>query len=407
MLEQSKPTENIQAEVVFSHNSEAEHDNYAEKQLAPILFVDDELRVLVSLKRKLRKQFQIECADNAEEALSQLKSGAQYAAIVSDLRMPSMGGIAFLRQARALAPETVLLILTGAEDHNAALDAVNDVGVFKYLQKPCPDDALRHALMQACACYRKNLYRRVTDRDLKHLDEMKSNFLATVNHELRTPLNHIIGMSEYLLYENKIDPSTLKTFLRNIAESGHGLRKMIETLLQLANAQKESKSAVATPVLAADLISMAATYAVPLCEAQDLAFGLRPMHVNAHVLADYGVMDSALQHIIDNAVKFNEAKGRVDIDADTDGKSVFIRISDSGIGMSPKDIQQAAEIFWQADSGLARRHGGLGVGLTLARGLIESQGGRLTMETNPSGGLTATIALPVFLSVSESQPKTF
>jgi response regulator RpfG family c-di-GMP phosphodiesterase len=107
-----------------------------------ILFVDDEPNVLQSIKRGMRSEFELDIACGGQEGLASIQSSGPYAVVVSDMRMPGMNGIEFLEQARALAPDTVRIMLTGNADQQTAVDAVNKGDVFRFLNKPCDQKSL-------------------------------------------------------------------------------------------------------------------------------------------------------------------------------------------------------------------------------------------------------------------------
>ncbi len=111
-----------------------------------ILFVDDEPNVLQSIRRSLRKEFELDTAEGGEEALRMLKANGAYAVIVSDMRMPGMNGVELLSQAKQDAPDTVRMMLTGNADQQTAVDAVNHGDIFRFLNKPCQPDDLANAI---------------------------------------------------------------------------------------------------------------------------------------------------------------------------------------------------------------------------------------------------------------------
>ena len=111
-----------------------------------VLFVDDEPNVLQSIKRNLRKDFDVDTANGGEEALQKLASNDEYAIVVSDMRMPGMDGVEFLSKAKLQWPDTVRMMLTGNADQQTAVDAVNKGDVFRFLNKPCDAAALASAV---------------------------------------------------------------------------------------------------------------------------------------------------------------------------------------------------------------------------------------------------------------------
>jgi len=122
--------------------------------LKRVLFVDDERNVLDAIERQLRKHFDIETALGPEAGLQAVAENGPFAAVVSDLRMPGMDGNEFLGQVKQMAPDTVLVMLSGQADLDAALAALNQRGVFQFLTKPCPSELLQRTLEAAVEHYR-------------------------------------------------------------------------------------------------------------------------------------------------------------------------------------------------------------------------------------------------------------
>ncbi|WP_275098140.1 HD domain-containing phosphohydrolase [Sedimenticola hydrogenitrophicus] len=121
---------------------------------ARVLFVDDEENILSAIKRQLRKQYVVATALSGTEALELIKGSEEFAVIVSDMRMPEMDGVEFLRQARELSPNSVRLMLTGNADQQTAIDAVNQGAVFRFMNKPCPLSLLVENVEAALQQYR-------------------------------------------------------------------------------------------------------------------------------------------------------------------------------------------------------------------------------------------------------------
>ena len=119
-----------------------------------ILCVDDEPNILDAYKRALRKDFVIETASSGSRALEMLESDGPYAVIVSDMRMPEMDGIRFLKRVSEVAPQSVRIMLTGNADQQTAVDAVNEGHIFRFLNKPCEPEVLAKSLTAAIQQYR-------------------------------------------------------------------------------------------------------------------------------------------------------------------------------------------------------------------------------------------------------------
>jgi DNA-binding NtrC family response regulator len=122
--------------------------------LEKILLVDDEPSVLEALQRQFHKQFHIHTALGGEKGLTMVRIQGPFAVVVSDCRMPGIGGIQFLALVRKVAPDTVRMMLTGNTDLETAMEAVNQGEIFRFLTKPCPPDTFQVALEAGIKQYR-------------------------------------------------------------------------------------------------------------------------------------------------------------------------------------------------------------------------------------------------------------
>ncbi len=142
-----------------------------------ILCVDDELNLLLSLQRQLRKQFHIDSALGPEKALAALEREVPYAVVVSDLQMPGMNGLELLARVKELSPDSVRIMLTGQADLETAIAAVNQGNIFRFLTKPCSAEELAHTLTAALAQHRlvtaeRNLLENTLHASVKVLTEV-------------------------------------------------------------------------------------------------------------------------------------------------------------------------------------------------------------------------------------------
>ena len=144
-----------------------------------ILCVDDEVNILLSLQRQLRKQFQLESALGPEQALATIERDGPYAVVVSDLQMPGMNGLQLLAKVREISPETVRIMLTGQADMDTAIAAVNQGNIFRFLTKPCSAEELAGTLDDAVEQHRlvtaeRNLLENTLRASVKVLTEVLS-----------------------------------------------------------------------------------------------------------------------------------------------------------------------------------------------------------------------------------------
>lgn len=149
-----------------------------------ILFVDDDPNILAAFQRQLRKQFVLETAQGGNEGLEALVRRGPFSVIVSDLRMPEMDGIQFLSRVRSLAPDSVRMMLTGNADLHAAVAAVNEGHIFRFLTKPCAPEVLTKALSAGLGQYHLIIAEReLLGKTLRGTIKVLSDVLALVNPE--------------------------------------------------------------------------------------------------------------------------------------------------------------------------------------------------------------------------------
>lgn len=147
-----------------------------------VLCVDDEVNVLDTFKRTLRKDFDISVAEGGKQALEMIESNGPFAVVLSDMRMPEMDGVHFLALVSSIAPETVRIMLTGNSDQQTAVDAVNEGHIYRFLTKPCPPETLVGALNAGIEQYRLvTAEKQLLEQTLSKSLQVLLDILAIVN----------------------------------------------------------------------------------------------------------------------------------------------------------------------------------------------------------------------------------
>jgi len=224
----------------------------------------------------------------------------------------------------------------------------------------------------------------------------KVAFLANMSHELRTPLNAIIGFSE-MIKEGRNGPATpaiYADYAADIHDSGRHLLEIINSVLDLSRLEAGNMQVTLEPVSLHRLIADALrdlkdeiTRAAVIVENNATA--------QIEAIADPRLAKRVLLNTLSNAIKFNRAGGTVRIDAAVLGTMAAVTIADSGIGMTRDEVTAALQPFQQIDTSLGRRHGGTGLGLPLAKALIEQHGGRLHIDSEPGVGTKLALTFPL------------
>jgi signal transduction histidine kinase len=222
----------------------------------------------------------------------------------------------------------------------------------------------------------------------------KLDFLAVMSHELRTPLNTILGFAELLLegLEGDVTPGQRED-LRIVRHSGEHLLSLVNDILDLS----ALRSGQMTPLL--ETVDLAGLGHQVLDEAEAQVHG-RPVHLATEfgeeplvVQADRRMIWRVLHNLVGNALKFTN-RGEVRLRLRRDGDVAVIEVCDTGAGMSPESLAMIFEEYRQAGDARAKREGA-GLGLAIARRLLELHGGTVTAESEPGRGSTFTVRLPV------------
>jgi len=226
--------------------------------------------------------------------------------------------------------------------------------------------------------------------------QAKSKFLASMSHELRTPLNAVIGFSEMLDMEpfGPLGHVRYREYARDIHASGAHLLQLINDILDISRVASGEVALSEDNIDVSVLIDQMRHMMADQAHKAGVQLGTRISPELPHLRGDSRRVTQVLLNLVSNAIKFTPSGGNVTVlAAQTDG-GMTITVKDTGIGMKAEDIPEAFERFRQIDNRLSRKYDGAGLGLPLARDLVELHGGRLTLESTPNMGTTATVFFP-------------
>jgi signal transduction histidine kinase len=261
--------------------------------------------------------------------------------------------------------------------------------------------ALAAQAMQNVSLQRKV---RIASIEMAELERLKTDFIAVTSHELRTPLGLILGHATFLRelagdqYGEQLD-----TIIRNATR----LKEIVENLSDVDNvrtgaARVRSHQTSLTRV-AQDIILTFQDEATT----RNITFNLKsdsndPFYVDA----DGVKIGIALSNLIKNAIQFTDNGGHIVIDIARDSGYIRVSVSDDGIGIPPRDLPRVFERFFQVETHLTRRHGGMGLGLAVAKSMVELHGGRIWAESQEGKGSTFTFLLPMEKEQPPVKPTT-
>ncbi len=232
-------------------------------------------------------------------------------------------------------------------------------------------------------------------RQAEQANQAKTAFLANMSHELRTPLNAIIGFSE-MIERKMMGPisDTYRQYGEIVRASGQHLLSIINDILDIAKLNAGKTELHFEPVDVIQIIAEMVAIISKNAEAAEVAVVTRCDARCPTIEADPLRLRQVLLNVLNNAVKFTPAGGRVEVATSVAARQLRIAVKDNGIGMAPEDIPRALEPFTQVARDSARTLEGTGLGLPISKTLIELHGGRLEIASAPQQGTTVTISLP-------------
>ena len=233
-------------------------------------------------------------------------------------------------------------------------------------------------------------------QQLEIANRHKSEFLANMSHELRTPLNAVIGFSEVLL-ERMFGEVNEKQeeYLQDILSSGKHLLSLINDILDLSKIEAGRMELEALPFDLPAALDNALTLIKERAARNSIGLAVHVDPRIGEVVADERKVKQVLLNLLSNAVKFTPEGGTITMTAILNGGMVEISVADTGIGIAPEDQAAVFEEFRQVGTDYARKREGTGLGLALARRLVELHGGALTLQSELGKGSTFTFTIPV------------
>jgi signal transduction histidine kinase len=230
-----------------------------------------------------------------------------------------------------------------------------------------------------------------TVAELRELDRLKGDFVAAASHELRTPLTSIRGYVAMLKDASRDADPTTQEAVAAIERQSSRLLRLVTNVLRASRVETETEpDAIEAVDLAATMDEVRADF----LEASERIRVEVPAGLPV-VRADRERLVEITTNLVDNALKYSPRSEPVILSAGVGAEDLFIRVSDRGSGIDPHDVPRIFDRFFQLDGSATRMHGGVGLGLHIVRGLVESLGGRIQVDSAPSVGSIFTVTIPL------------
>ena len=231
--------------------------------------------------------------------------------------------------------------------------------------------------------------------ELRRASRLKDHFLQNVNHELRTPLTAIVGWTD-LFEEQELDEATRRRGLRQIRQSARVLLALIDDLLDLARLDRGALTLDLKPVFLSEVVQRSIETVRLMAEARGVVLMAAPMpEPMAPVRADALRLQQVLWNLLANAIHFTPEHGRVVVRVEREPERFLVSVEDDGIGIPDSELPHVFERFRQVDGSATRGHAGMGIGLALARSLVELHGGTIWASSVVGQGSRFTFGIPI------------
>ena len=391
-----------------------------------LLFVDDDpiLREF-AIEKLASDRAQIAVAADGEEALAAIRRHLPDIVLL-DLQMPKLDGFEVLRALRGdeATVRLPVIVITGRDDVHS-IDRAFSEGATSFLVKPINWRQLTYQIRYVYRASQTELslveHVDEVDHQKRELEiasaelvtalrgasaasEAKSQFLATMSHELRTPLNAILGFAEVLATQTcgPLGAKCYVEYAQAIQDSGTHLLSLINDVLEFSRGNAGKSMLYEEEFAPGDVIQEALRNLVQQAKAAQVDLSTDAAIGDIRLRGDRRRIRQVLINLLANSVKFTLPGGRVVVRMKLTGEGLAIAVSDTGIGISDEHIPKALEHFGQVESDLSRRYEGSGLGLPLAKQLMELHGGSLEIDSAVNIGTVVTVTFPAERVVSEA-----
>lgn len=367
------------------------------KEKKRVVCVDDERHVVEAIALHLHRRYDVTTFTDPREALEALTGPRGPHAIISDHRMPGMTGVEFLSEARRRAPNVARILLTGYSDFNAAISAVNDAGVHRFLMKPCPPDELHRALEASLAAVAEQA--RADAADLEKLNRLATlgSMAGQIGHEIGNLVAALEGSIEGVR-DRMIDPSTAADELGLLEEVRLRLSNHAGHLKHLARPKSVKLEAIDARQLVRRAVELIEATGVVKSARLTLEVGEEPLPLIIDRLAVEGVIINLLKNageaLHERALSEDPTspwRAKIAVRVVAAPERAIVTVEDNGPGIPPEALERLFQAFYTTKA----EGKGTGLGLTIVKQTIERTGGRIDVASEPGVFTRFTVELPL------------
>ncbi|MHC5252266.1 two-component system histidine kinase PnpS [Listeria kieliensis] len=230
---------------------------------------------------------------------------------------------------------------------------------------------------------------------IRHLENVRSEFVANVSHELKTPVTAVKGFAETLLDGAMHNEELLRQFLTIIKDESERLNRLILDILALSKIEQKTLPIQIEQVNLDDVIRQSVEMVSEFAATKSIELELPEKHEPPlEIAAERDRIQQILVNLLSNAIQYTQAEGKVRLSLDDAGDYVVLKVSDNGIGIPEKDLERIFERFYRVDKARSRHSGGTGLGLSIVKHLVESMAGEIFVTSKEDQGTTFEIKWP-------------
>ena len=384
---------------------------------AYILIVDDDTALLQALPQALYLRLEgvkVDTCDSAQTALEYIQEH-DYDAIVSDIKMPGMDGLALLARIQELRPGTPTLLITGHGEHDLAVQALRG-GAYDFIQKPIDRDylvaALRRAIQTrqlhcqvieqqfALELHARSLERMVQKRtqELVEANAAKDKFLSIVSHELKTPLASLKGRTQ--LFRRQLERAvSTEVVYQGLTDMERSIGRMEVLVNDLLDTSLIETNMFVLHRKRCDLVDLCRKLIDEYTAGTGPALTFECLGEALEVDVDGDRISQVIINLLSNARKYSPKGSPITVTLEQVGYDAIFSVCDMGVGIPNERQSRIFEPFYRVP-GIEVQTGssiGLGLGLYISRKIVERHGGRIDVQSSPGEGSIFSVALPLFV----------
>ena len=377
---------------------------------ATIIVVEDEPDTRATLCGILMEDpgYKVIGLERGADAMEMIRKSS-FDVVIADIRLPDVSGLEILELAKEINPDAAVIMMTGYASVETAVDAVNQ-GAYAYFVKPVNPDEMKTAIVNALKQQRLSLENKrlveslqrsnrllfEANEELKKANGLKSEFMAAMSHELRTPLNVIIGFSQLMLdgVPREINEEQ-RQCLKDILSSGEHLLHLVNDVLDLSKIESGKMELKLRNTDLTDVIESLRRTMMPMLAQRQQSFDVKLEKRLPLVHVDEARVRQVLLNLLSNASKFTPDRGKLEVRAVREGDWCQVSVIDNGIGIEKVDQKRIFEAFDRVDNPVTKEKNGTGLGLTIAKQIIEMHGGQIWVESEYGKGSSFMFTLPL------------